>query len=129
MLSSTNRDNWEFEYTASVLAENAAKQRNYRVSRVEAWKKKKAEIMEDIKNSGLTVTESLSEKMSSYSSNRGARVVVDEKLQEDLDEAVEKIRAHEELAKKYDGWVQVLSANPHSRLKLKHDDWMFFFGK
>lgn len=125
-----NRDNWEFEYTASALAKAAAAQRDYRLSRVTAWEEKKTEVMDKIKTSGLSVHESVAEKFSNYTgAAQGAHVMVDNTLQRDLNECVQKIREHRDLATNYSGWVQVLEANPESRLKLKHADWMFFFGK
>jgi hypothetical protein len=127
----TNRGEWEFDYTASTLAAAAEAQRDFRKSRVEVWTSKKAEIMEKIKTSGLTVHEGVAAGLSSYSNGPqgGAQVMVDTTLQRDLNECVSKIRTHSDAATDYDGWVQVLRANPESRLKLKHGDWMFFFGK
>lgn len=129
-----NRQDWEFEYTASALAQAAEAQRDFRKSRVAAWSAKKDEIMEKIKTTGLTVHEGVAADMGSTyaisNSNRGgAQVMVDVTLQRDLNECVAKIRSHSDAATDYDGWVQVLKANPESRRKLKHGDWMFFFGK
>lgn len=123
---------WEFEYTASVLAEAAEGQRQFRQSRVEAWEAKKAEVMAKVKESGLTVHEGPAAGMSSYTSNAmggGAHVMVDTTLQADLSECVQKIKEHRSAVTQYAGWVQVLQANPESRLKLHQDDWLFFFGK
>lgn len=127
-----NRDDWEFEYTASTLAGAAQAQRDHRLERVKAWEEKKAEVMVKIKETGLTVDESVAESMANYTTsahNRGAQIMVDTGLQRDLSECVQKIRTHREAATAYDGWVQVLDANREARLKLKHADWMFFFGK
>lgn len=129
-----NRHEWEFEYTARDLAKAAGAQRDYRRSRITAWEGKKQETMEKIKTSGLTVHESVAEKFAGYTTNalhgqRGAQVMVDATLQKDLDECVGKIRVHRELAQEYDAWLQVLEAQPETRLKLQHDDWLFFYGK
>lgn len=127
-----NRTEWEFEYMASHLATAAKSQRDFRLSRVAAWEEKKAEVMQKVKDTGLTVHEGVAAEMahSTYSnSQQGAHVMVDATLQRDLNDCVTKIRTHREAAAEYDGWLQVLDANPESRLKLKHDDWMFFFGK
>lgn len=40
-----------------------------------------------------------------------------------------KIAYHTELRDTYDGWRQVLEANPENRLSLDIDDWLFFFGR
>jgi hypothetical protein len=127
-----NRNEWEFEYTASTLAKAAHAQRTHRLSRVEVWESKKTEIMQKVKTSGLTIHEGVAASLSNYTNSiggEGAQVMVDATLQRDLNECVKKIRAHRDMATEYDGWVQVLEANPESRLKLTHGDWMFFFGK
>jgi hypothetical protein len=126
-----NRGLWEFEYTASRLAEAATAQREYRKSRVAVWEGKKEEVMRKIKDSGLTVHEGVAAQLSGYSNSvrGGAAVMVDPTLQTDLSECVSKIQEHQKAATEYDGWIQMLSANPEARLKLKYHDWMFFFGK
>lgn len=126
-----NRDDWEFDYTASSLAKAAEGQRDYRQTRVVAWEKKKAEVMKRIREGGITVHESVAAGMANYTTSHqeGAQVMVDSTLQRDLNECVAKIRTHREAVQEYDAWAQVLNANPESRLKLKHDDWQFFFGK
>lgn len=127
-----NRDDWEFEYTASTLAGAAQAQRDHRNERVQVWEKKKSEVMAKIRDSGLTVHEGVAAGMSSYTTSNagvGATVMVDTTLQRDLNECVSKIQVHRAAATEYDGWLQVLDANREARLKLKHADWMFFFGK
>jgi hypothetical protein len=130
------RSDWEFEYTAAKLAAAATAQRDFRIGRVEAWEAKKAEVLQKIKDSGISVSESLADLMGStmpkYSNaghGRGAHITIDSTLQDDLSECVEKIREHTRLRNEYAAWVQVLEANPEQRLKLHNDDWMFFFGK
>lgn len=131
--SNANRADWEFEYTASTLAGAAQAQRDYRNERVRVWEGEKAKVMAKIKDTGLTVHEGVAAGMSSYTTSNsvagGAQVLVDSTLQRDLNECVSKIRTHREAATAYDAWLQVLDANRESRLKLKHNDWMFFFGK
>jgi hypothetical protein len=122
---------WEFEYTASTLAIAAEAQRDFRKARVDAWEAKKAEVMEKVKTSGLTVHEGPAASMNNYTTANmgGAHVMVDTTLQADLSECVTKIKQHRDAIRQYEGWVQVLQANPESRLKLHQDDWLFFFGK
>lgn len=126
-----NRHEWEFEYTASALADAAEKQKAFRQSRVEAWETKKTEVMAKVKESGLTVHEGPAAGFQNYTSavGQGAHVMVDTTLQADLSECVTKIRDHRGAVKDYDGWAQVLRANPEQRIKLHQDDWLFFFGK
>lgn len=127
-----NRNEWEFEYTASALADAAERQRDFRQSRVEAWETKKAEVMVKVKETGLTVHEGPAASFTNYTSNtsmQGAHVMVDATLQSDLSECVTKIAEHRAAVKDYDGWAQVLRANGEQRVKLHHDDWLYFFGK
>lgn len=126
-----NRHEWEFEYTASALAEAAEAQKTFRQSRVEAWEAKKTEVMAKVKDTGLTVHEGPAADFANYTSNsrQGAHVMVDTTLQNDLSECVNKIREHRAAVNDYDGWAQVLKANPEQRIKLHQDDWLFFFGK
>jgi hypothetical protein len=129
--SEMNRGSWEFEYTARDLAKAAEAQKTYRLSRVTVWEGKKDEVMQKIKDGGLTVHEGVAAQLSSYSNSvrGGASVMVDPTLQTDLSECVSKIQDHQKAATEYDGWIQMLSANAEARLKLKYHDWMFFFGK
>lgn len=128
-----NRQDWEFEYTASALATAAIAQRDFRHGRVKVWEAEKEKVLQKIKDTGLTVHEGVAAGMTSYTTSnaghQGARVMVDSTLQNDLNECVTKIQTHRAAGTDYDGWVQVLEANPEAILKLKHADWMFFFGK
>ena len=51
------------------------------------------------------------------------------KIKESGIEVHEDINEHSTMAAQYKAWQQVLAGNPESRVKLDHDDWMFFFGK
>lgn len=127
-----NRGEWEFEYTAANLAKAAEGQRDHRKSRVAAWEEKKAEVMAKIRESGLSIDESVAEQFANYTTSnagRGAQIMIDTTLQRDLSECVGKITTHRAAMQEYDAWAQVLTANPESRLKLTHGDWLFFFGK
>lgn len=127
-----NRNEWQFEYTASALAEGARSQLRYRELRVISWLASKDEVMAEIRRSGLDVVETVAAGMANYtksSTDYGPQVRVRDDLQKKLTECHEKIKAHQAAAKEYDGWVQVLSANPESRHKLTQADWLYFFGK
>lgn len=127
-----NRSEWEFEYTASKVADGAESQKAHRLSRVAAWTEAKAKVMAEVKESGIEVSESLAADMKSYSNTTqsyGPKVMVRADLQAKLTEAHQKIATHTQAAAEYDGWVQVLRANPEQRLKLTQADWLYFFGK
>ncbi|MES2942976.1 MAG: hypothetical protein V4772_08935 [Pseudomonadota bacterium] len=129
---SGKRDEWEFEYTAAKLAEGATAQKAHRLSRVEAWTKAKAKVMAEVRESGIEVTESIAADMKSYANSiqgMGPQVKVRTDLQQKLTECHQKIQTHTTAAAEYDGWIQVLLANPENRLKLTQADWLYFFGK
>lgn len=126
------RTEWEFEYTANKLADGAEAQKTHRLSRVEAWSEAKAKVMAEVKDSGIEVTESVATDMKSYSTTSagyGPRVTVRDDLQRKLTECHGKIQTHTAAAAEYDGWIQVLRANPEKRLPLTQADWLYFFGK
>jgi pyridoxine/pyridoxamine 5'-phosphate oxidase len=124
-----NRKDWEFEYTAKELANAAELKRNHRESRVEWWEKKRDEVMLEVKETGLEVNESLANSYTS-SAGRGPQVMVRADLQTKLMECHDRIQKHMSAVREYDGWVQVLDAqDPHNKMKLKHADWLFFFGR
>jgi hypothetical protein len=126
-----NRDGWEFEYTASKLAEGAKAQKDHRDSRAQWWTGKKSEVMAEVKDSGVEVTESIADSIANYatSANFGPQVTIRADLVKKLTECHAKIQGHQQAAAEYDGWIQVLQANPESRLKLTQADWLYFFGK
>jgi hypothetical protein len=132
------RPKWEFEYTAKHLALAAIAQRDFRSARRLVWMNKREEVMAKIRETGLTIHEDVAAGMASNNVNAmkystagygGPQVLVDATMQQDLNDCTAKIHEHTELQKQYAAWVQVLEANGEARLKLDHDDWMFFFGK
>lgn len=128
-IGSGNRDAWEFEYTASKLAEGAKTQHAHRLSRVDWWAEKKAKIMDEIKESGIEVNESLASQYSVTSALNAPTIKVSTHLQNQLIECHTKIREHQQAAEGYAGWIQVLSANGERRMKLTQADWLYFFGR
>jgi hypothetical protein len=130
------RDEWEFQYTAAQLADAAEAQMEFRVARIKVWEDKKAEVIARIRESGIDVSESIADKMSSAKyqlsthSDRGPVIRINSEMRDDLSECVEKITNHTKLRNEYAAWVQLFRAQPpHCPLKLQHDDWMYFFGK
>lgn len=122
------RDKWDFEFTASKLAEAATSKKSFHESRLEFWTKAKAKVMDEVKESGIEVSES--EAGSNYSKSGFApQVMVRNDLQKRLTECHNKIQEHHNKINEYGGWIQVLTANAESRLKLNSDDYLYFFGK
>lgn len=121
------RDEWIFEYCASDLAKAAAHKREHHKARL-AWREsKKADVMAEVRESGIEVSESLADSHLSARHNMGPQVMVRNDLQRMLTECHARISKHDSLIRDYHGWHQVLSGNPKARLKLHHDDWLFFF--
>lgn len=126
------RNEWKFEYTASKLADAALAKINWHKERLDWWKNKKDEVFATIRSEGLKVDEKISLEFNNPKSRdweRGAQVMVRNDLQKDLDECLEKLQAHTKCLNEYNGWQQVLIANPENRLSLDINDWLFFFGK
>jgi hypothetical protein len=122
------RDKWDFEFTASKLAEGAMAKKAHHESRQKYWEDANQKVMAKIKESGLEVTHQEISPSGSNVRKFGPKVVVRDDLEEDLTEAHEKIREHANKVREYEGWIQVLNGNPESRLKLNADDYLYFFG-
>lgn len=124
-----NRIEWEFEYSASKLAVGAQVKLETHLRKLAWWEKKKAETMQKVRDSGIEIRDSVA---ASYYSNTkggyGPQIEVDAGMQRDLSECQNKILEHNKLVEDYKCWIEVLSANPDSRHRLHHDDWLYFFG-
>jgi hypothetical protein len=126
-----HRNMWEFEHTAAKLADAAEAKKRHHAGRLEWWETKKAQVMAQIREKGISVHETVAAESSQYTrpiKGVGARIMVDASLQRDLDECSEKVSSHRSMVDVYAGWTQVLRGNPEARLKLHHDDYLFFFG-
>lgn len=125
------RDEWKFTYTAAQLADGAEAQKAHRLSRVTWWTDAKTKLMAEIKESGLEVNESVAAQNGLAYSTQVMKPTLSIRgdLQQKLGECQTKINSHTTAAAEYDGWIQVLRANPGDRLELTHADWLYFFGK
>ena len=126
------RTTWKFPYPAARLAEAAQARHAYHDERLAWWTAKRAQVMETIRAEGLEIDERLvlahpNPKARDW--DRGAKVMVRNDLQEDLDECLTKLRHHTEKRRDYDGWMQALQANAGAPLELDIEDWLFFFGR
>lgn len=123
------RDKWEFEYTAAKLVDAASAKREVHQAKFEWWEAKKAEVMKKVREEGIEIHDSVASSYSNVKGRFGPEIQIDEVMQRDLVECQTKILEHHHEIKNYDGWIEVLNANPEARLKLHHDDWLYFFGK
>jgi hypothetical protein len=123
---------WQFEYSGAALAEAAQAKAKHHKERFDWWLKKKQEILDRIRAEGLEIEERMALQHSSarpHDWERGAHVLIRNDLQANLDECLSKLSFHTGQLNQYEGWVQVLAANPEARLALDYEDWLFFFGK
>ena len=60
---------------------------------------------------------------------RANRITVRDDLRQHLEECLDKLRAHTERLAQYEGWRELLLANPEQRVALDIEDWLFFFGR
>lgn len=128
------RREWEIEYTGARLAEAAEEKSHYHRERLNVWMTSKDEVMENIRESGMEISETLVDEMrktGSYTTQGsfGPTVTIRADLLQKLSEAHTKVVQHEQLVKDYDAWMQMMGAHTELRFKLQHDDWMFFFGR
>lgn len=126
------RQDWGFDYTATKLAEAADQKTAFHQERLAWWKAKRVEVMTTIRAEGLEIDEKIALEYRNPKSrdwDRGSQVMVRNDLQKDLSECLEKLAHHTQQVQQYDGWQQVLAANPEARVKLDIDDWLFFFGR
>jgi hypothetical protein len=125
----TQRHEWQFEFTAKKLAEAAAKKKAHHQSRLKWWEEAKAQVMTEVKDSGIEVSTSVADRYSNKSPNFGPQVMVRADLQQKLSECHQKIQEHYGKVQEFEGWIQVLNGNAEARLPLNSDDYLFFFSE
>ena len=126
------RKDWGFDYTATKLAEAAAIKMVFHQERLDWWKTKRQEVMGTIRSEGLEIDEKLVMEFRNPKArdwDRSAQVLIRNDLQTDLSECLDKLSHHTQQVQQYDGWQQVLAANPEARVKLDIEDWLFFFAR
>lgn len=129
------RNEWEVQYTGSALADAAMAKIDFHGGRLKFWAGKKEEVMGEIKASGLEINESLADQLRASNSYQattqgyGPSVTIRDDLLQKMQEAHGKVGTHESLIKQYQAWAQMMTAHPTALFSLRHDDWMFFFGK
>jgi hypothetical protein len=125
------RNDWKFDYTAARLAEAAGGKIAHHEERLAFWRTRREETLAKIRSEGLEIDEKIvlgyqSPKARDW--ERANRVSVRDDLRQNLDEVLDKLKFHTDQLRQYDGWRQLLLANPEARLGLDIDDWLFFFG-
>jgi hypothetical protein len=126
------RNEWGFEYSCAELATAASAKLAFHDDRLVYWKGKKDEVWGTIQREGLEVDEKIALRYRSPKGSdwdRGAKIMVRNDLQADLEEVLDKLKHHTEMRTQYDGWQQALTANSEARFRLDIDDWHFFFAR
>ena len=124
------RSNWLFSYEASSLMAASSKKIEHHRKRLEFWEGAKKKVMDEVKESGIEVSESISDQyINKMSSHNSPQVMVRNDLQVKLTECHEKMRDHIRQMKEYIGWKQVFDANPKAMLQLNADDYLVFYGE
>jgi len=123
------RRNWTFEYTANKLAEAAAVKKTHHEGRLKWWEEQKEKVMARIRESGIDIHQPVADLYSNKTRGCGPEITIDATMQRDLSECQGKLIEHDGKVREYAGWIQVLSANPESRLSLDNDDYLFFYGE
>jgi hypothetical protein len=126
------RDEWKFDYAASDVARGAQARVAYHAERLAFWKARREEVMQRIRSDGIEIDEKqvlAHRNPKSRDWERGAQVMVRNDLQRDLDECLEKLQWHTGHLDQYQGWYEVLNANPDVRVSLDSDDWLYFFAR
>jgi hypothetical protein len=126
------RDDWKFHYTGKQLLEAAKAKVSHHQGKYKWWLATKDSLLNTIRSEGLEVSEAQALQHPGHKArdwNQGARVMVRNDLQTQLDECLRKLAFHTGELDSFQGWVQVFEANPESSLPLDHEDWMFFFGR
>ena len=88
--------------------------------------------MNTIRSEGLEIDEKIVMEFRNPKArdwDRSAQVLIRNDLQTDLSECLDKLSHHTQQVQQYDGWQQVLAANPEARVKLDIEDWLFFFAR
>lgn len=124
------RDDWVFDYPVLELLAAAKTKQEIHQAKLKWWTEKQAEVMQNLRESGIDIKDSVA---AGYAATKGIfrpQVVVDPGLQRDLIECREKMRHHTELIENYKSWIQIFQDTKlvHT-LSVDHDDWQFFFGR
>ena len=125
------RDGWKFDYTALRLAEAAQHRMDWHRGRLAFWGARREETLATIRSEGLEIDEKIVIGVHTPKARdweRANRVTVRDDLRQQLDEVLHKLKEHTERLVEYDGWRQMLAANPEVRLSLDIADWLYFFG-
>lgn len=126
------RDQWTFDYRAVKLAEAVKAKIDHHQERLAYWRNKREEVIAIIRAEGIEADEKIGLAYTNPKArdwDRGGEIMVRNDLRKDLTECFQKLAYHTERRDTYDGWRQVLEANPQQVLSLDIDDWLFFFGR
>lgn len=126
------KNTWTFEYTAAALVQAVDARLSYHDERLVFWRQRREATVAEIRADGIEVDEKI---VLAYDTpkardwRRGGEVMIRNDLRKALGECYEKLAWHTKRRDVFDGWRQVLAANPDKALALDMEDWLFFFGR
>lgn len=122
------RSEWTFQYSNDKLLSGAKAKKEFHEGRLKFWSDAKEKAIAEVKDTGLTISESAAG--SNYSKGgMHPRLVIDESAQDKVSECHSKCQEHAGKVAEYDAWVQVLSACSSSGTQtLQFHDYLYFFG-
>ncbi|MCA9229709.1 MAG: hypothetical protein KIS63_00255 [Caldilineales bacterium] len=126
------RKEWKFDYPAPQLGDAAHAKVSFHAEQIDFWMKKREDLMATIREEGIEINEKIAlgyVNPKARDWDRGGEIMIRNDLRKGLMETFEKLSYHTGKRDTYDGWEQVLRANPNATLALDIDDWLFFFGR
>lgn len=131
------RDEWTVPYDGKALLDAACEKAKFHETRKDWWARKKEQLAEELKTTGVTINESVVDEigklgyttMANVGGRAGPDVQLDQKLVSQLRECYAKVNEHVTKIAGYKAWMQMLEAHQSARFDLDNDDWMYFFGK
>lgn len=130
------RNTWTSTVDVSDVEKAATEKVEFHSKRKAWWTTKKNEIVEEMRSSGIKISETIVEELgklgysnSTVGNRQGVSVSIDSKLQERLGESMQKIDQHTKKESSYIAWVSFLSTvAADTQMTLTMDDYSFFFG-
>jgi hypothetical protein len=129
----SKRQDWAKTMRAEEILAGAETKLAFHKERLKFWEEQDAQTRVTIRESGISVNESLAAKtygvmkMSTANSNfRAPSVTIDPELEDQLQECFHKKQQHIIKIREYESWIEFLKGD-HGPLTLEIADFLFFF--
>jgi len=132
----TLRGTWSFRLPLTEVLTAAERQKKAREDRIAWWTNMGESVMQEIKDSGIEIKESISfAKMSYNARGHNPQVQIRTDLQDKIIECHDRIKFHKEDLDRYNSWIAFLKvghflndkAGNTPFMDLTYDDYNFFF--